>query len=237
VEGLDSSVLDEYTATPKISLTWDREIGVTYTLKRATLTYTEENATLINPIPADFAPVQGVTILVATTHINAGTWEVVDGTVEARKSYRYEVVATKGSLTSDPAYEDVENGPFSLATYIDLSSSSSYISGAAGSTQTVTFTFTPSGGGYYGHNLIVELWKRKLGATAYDYVFVGRKTLAGTTTGSTPTAATLDEDVTAADNGSYNYKIVVRDKANDGVILENNSSATTDINVTISITP
>jgi hypothetical protein len=227
VTGLQSIVVDENTATPKIALTWNLEAGVSYTIKRAELTYSEDG-TLINPtVFTDVAtmPAAGP----AATNLASGAWRYVDENVAPRKSYRYEVVATKGSIVSDPAYVDEGNKPFNPHANISLSGPTRPVNRSP-----ATFSLT-LGKQYFGKELNVELSKIKLnGATADTYSPVTTFTIPATSNGSAPTGTfNYNEVLTNVSNGVYKYKIIVTDK-DSGLVLKN-SSATTECDVTVNI--
>jgi hypothetical protein len=226
--GFSAAVVDGATASPKIDISWTPVAGVTYTLRRALVTYNfsagapSPAVTNITSITYDAAPVTTVTATPAA--IAAGTQRIRQegAAISVRQSYRYELVAEKAGLKSNPVYTDVNADPFNRLTNVSLSNTSFN----PASPELTLVIGSGSYGNYYQTNqVLVEIWKRK--DTDTDYTKVGgsdiqipSNAIAGTTVPG------FHDSLTSG--GNYYYKIVTKDSSGE---LYNLGTTTLSVNV------
>ncbi|MDR1931792.1 MAG: hypothetical protein LBQ57_03105 [Spirochaetales bacterium] len=232
-----SGVIDEYTGSPKIQLGWTSAAGVSYVLSRAAITYRPTAGSLDTSDIISVGAFTPVATISATTL--AGSQTVTDTGVAARKSYRYRLVATKGAVTSEPKYLDVNETPFNA--FVNIGMGTPTETSRTGTYATYRFTFSPAasssvGGStlthYYGNATTVKLYSRLASEKTADYVQVGGSSNAilipATSDGSTPGGTFTTDTITLG--SAYVYKIVVT--AADGTELVNLGTTTRTVTVT-----
>jgi hypothetical protein len=219
----------------QVELYWEARPGETYLVTRQEISFDPEYNTYAELTDAvsdgEFTIVGSPKNFTASTEYHvAGLYVQLDDKPDYFKSYRYELRAQKGGLTSKPTTKFVYEGPYNKITNLTLTTATTSNTPAIDYTEK-TIGVTVASGAYAGHfgTNMVKLFRKATSTTGGDTDYTAIKTF---------TAAELvDGSELYVDKGldrskQYKYKVVAY---NGTTALADNSP--TDNELTAAVTP
>jgi hypothetical protein len=215
---LTAAAVNAGSASPSINLSWSPVAGISYTLRRAEITYAPDSGAPPNSSKILSIGEFGEIASVPAGNISSGTQTVSDTTVTPRHSYRYEVVARKDSLASTPGYCDTDFDPFNPFINISMAITQAR-------TPTVRFTagrVNGSGiGGYYKQELVIEVWRRQGG----EGVFTKAGSVTVAPAAALPVIPAFPDSGPLTPGAVYYYKMIVKDGERELINLSSSAAA------------